>query len=268
MGSQIADAAMHETALQHFEAGRLTEAAAACEAVLHRSPRDWLALRLLGHVRNNEHAFDQAARLFTAALQAAPPDVPDEISILHGLAEALRGKQDFDGALDCYRRALARNPRDVVTLQNHGSTLVALNRHAEALKQYRLARAIAPDSPDLRLNEGISMLALGMWPEGWEQLEARLSMPHLNPVDQFPKDVPHWRGETLLRASRSCCRPNRAWAIRFSSFVTLHWWQRSARVSLSACSPHWARCWHECRLRIPCSPSPTRFRMLTCSVRS
>ncbi len=196
MGSQIADPTMHDTALRHFEAGRLTEAAAACEAILHRSPRDWLALRLLGHVRNNEHAFDQAARLFTAALQAAPPDVPDEISMLNGLAEALRGKQDFDGALDCYRRALARNPRDVVTLQNHGSTLVALNRHAEALEQYRLARAIAPDSPDLRLNEGISMLALGMWPEGWEQLEARLSMPHLNPVDQFPKDVPHWRGET------------------------------------------------------------------------
>ena len=57
MGSQIADPTMHVAALQHFEAGRLTEAAAACEVILHRSPRDWLALRLLGHVRNNEHAF-------------------------------------------------------------------------------------------------------------------------------------------------------------------------------------------------------------------
>jgi tetratricopeptide (TPR) repeat protein len=133
MGSQIADPTMHATALQHFEAGRLTEAAAACEAILHRSPRDWLALRLLGHVRNNQRAFDEAAHLFTAALQAATPNVPDEVSMLNGLAEALRGKRDFDGALDCYRRALTRNPRDVVTLQNHGSTLVALNRHAEAL---------------------------------------------------------------------------------------------------------------------------------------
>jgi hypothetical protein len=202
MGSQIADPTMHATALQHFEAGRLTEAAAACEAILHRSPRDWLALRLLGHVRNNQRAFDEAAHLFTAALQAATPNVPDEVSMLNGLAEALRGKRDFDGALDCYRRALTRNPRDVVTLQNHGSTLVALNRHAEALEQYRLARAIAPDALDLRLNEGIAMLALGMWPEGWERLEARLSLPHLNPIDQFPKDVPHWRGETDI-AGRS-----------------------------------------------------------------
>ncbi len=202
MGSQITDPTMHVTALQHFEAGRLTEAAATCEAILHRSPRDWLALRLLGHVRNNEHAFDQAAQLFTAALRAAPPKIPDEISIFHGLAEALRGKQDFDGALDCYRRALARNPRDVVTLQNHGSTLVALNRHAEALEEYRRARAIAPNSPDLRLNEGISMLALGMWPEGWERLEARLSMPLPNQVERFPDGVPHWRGETDI-AGRS-----------------------------------------------------------------
>jgi tetratricopeptide (TPR) repeat protein len=202
MGSQIADPTMHVTALQHFEAGRLTEAGAACEVILHRSPSDWLALRLLGHVRNNQHAFDQAARLFTAALQAAPPNVPDEIGILHGLAEALRGKQDFDGALDCYRRALARNPRDVVTLQNHGSTLIALNRHAEALEQYRLALAEAPDALDLRVNEGVAMLAMGMWPEGWERLEARLSLPLPNRVDRFPEDVPHWRGETDI-AGRS-----------------------------------------------------------------
>ena len=108
----------------------------------------------------------------------------------------MRGKHESDGAIDCYRRALTRNPRDVVTLQNHGSTLVALNRHAEALKQYRPARDSAGLGPDPRLNEGIAMMALGMWPEGWERLEARLSMPHLSPVDQFPKDVPHWRGET------------------------------------------------------------------------
>ena len=62
--------------------------------------------------------------------------------MLNELAEALRGKRDFAGALACCRRALARNPRDAMTLHNHGSTLVALNRHAEALEQYRLARSV------------------------------------------------------------------------------------------------------------------------------
>ena len=110
MESRLADPTMHVVALRHFEADRLAEAAAACEAILHHSPRDWLALRLLGHIRNGERAFDQAAQLLTAALQAAPPDTPDVISILNELAEALRGKRDFDGALDCCRRALARDP--------------------------------------------------------------------------------------------------------------------------------------------------------------
>ena len=202
MESRLADPTMHVVALRHFEAGRLAEAAAACEAILHRSPRDWLALRLLGHVRNKEHAFDQAAQLFAAALQAAPPRVADMVSMLNGLAEALRGKRDFAGALDCYRRALVHDPHDSATLQNHGSTLIALNRHAEALDQYRLALVVTPDSAALRLNEGIAMLALGMWPEGWERLEARLLMPDPNPLDQFPDDVPHWRGETDI-AGRS-----------------------------------------------------------------
>jgi tetratricopeptide (TPR) repeat protein len=198
MASQSTGSSTLVAALAHFEAGRLAEAAAACAAILHRAPDDWLALRLLGHIRNRERAFDEAARLLAAALQAAPPDVPDVISMLNGLAEALRGKRDFAAAIACYHRALARNPRDAMTLQNLGSTLVALNRHAEALEQYRLARSVAPDSVELQLNEGVATLALGRWPEGWERLEARLAMAR----DQFPQDVPQWRGETEI-AGRS-----------------------------------------------------------------
>ena len=61
MASQPAGSSTHVVALAHFEAGRLTEAAAACHAILHRAPHDWLALRLLGHIRNSERAFDEAA---------------------------------------------------------------------------------------------------------------------------------------------------------------------------------------------------------------
>ncbi len=196
MESRLADPTMHVVALRHFEADRLAAAAAACEVILDKAPRDWLALRLLGHIRNKEHAFDQAARLFAAALQASPPNALDMISMLNGLGEALRGLGDFVGTLDCYRCALLHDPRDAITLQNHGSTLLALNRHAEALEQYRLALTVTPDSADLQLNEAIAMLALGIWPQGWERLEARLSIPRLMQVDRFPDDVPHWRGDS------------------------------------------------------------------------
>jgi hypothetical protein len=174
----------------------MTEAAAACEAVLHQAPRDWLALRLLAHIRLNEHAFDQAVQLLTSALQAAPPDVPnpDVVSMLNGLAKALRGKQDLAGAFACCRQALARRPRDATTLLNYGNTLRAANRHMEALEQFQLARTVGPDSAEARFDEGVAMLALGLWSDGFQRFEERLSHPSLRGL--FPEGVPHWRGET------------------------------------------------------------------------
>ena len=264
MASQPAGSSTHVVALAHFEAGRLTEAAAACHAILHRAPHDWLALRLLGHIRNSERAFHEAARLLAAALQAAPADAPDVISMLNGLAEALRGKQDFAAALACYHRALARDPRDAMTLQNLGSTLVALNRHAEALEQYRLARSVAPDSIELRLNEGVAMLALGRWPEGWERLEARLSMAR----DQFPQDVPQWRGETDIAGRSILLQAEQGLAIRCSSSVTPRWWPPAVPVWWCAHSPCWARCWRGFRSPVRCSPTSIRCPPSMCSARS
>ena len=191
-GSRLAD---HVTVLRHVEAGRLDEAAAACGAILHRTPRDHVALRLLGLIRSRQGALDLAAYLFTSALAAAP-EAAESVEILNDLAAVLLAQQDFPAALDCCRRALARDPNNTTMLHNHGSTLVALNRHAEALEQYRAARAIAPDSPELQYNEGVAMLALGMWPDAWERFDARVWLPRLQLLDRSPIDVPHWRGES------------------------------------------------------------------------
>ena len=255
------------TALGHFEAGRLAEAAGACEAILQRVPHDWLALRLLGGVREKEGDFDQAAR-FSPRRCRLPRREPRHIQS----AERARGraarKRDFEGALVCCRRALTRNPHDPGALHNCGHALVALNCHAEALEQFRQA-LMAPDSLDLRHNEGIAMLALGMWPQGMGTArgtpdDARICIRSISSQRMCRTGA----ARPTSRASRSCCRPNRVWAIRCISFATLPWWPRSARVLSCACSPLSARCWHDCRLRIRCSHSPTRSRMLTCSVRS
>jgi hypothetical protein len=196
MESGPANRTMHVAALQHFEAGRFAEAATLCGAILNSTPRDHLALRLLGLVRSKQGAFDQAVRCLSAALAAAPLDNVEAVTVLNVLADALLAQQDSADALNCYRRALALFPNDVGTLQNFGNALVGLNRRAEALEQYRAALTVAPDSAQLRFNVGVSMLSLGMWPEAWEPYEARLSIPHLHVTDQFPSGVPHWRGES------------------------------------------------------------------------
>jgi tetratricopeptide (TPR) repeat protein len=198
MGASAADTTLHLNALRRFEAGQLNETAAICDQILTTAPADWLALRLLGAVRGRQGAFDEAVRLLTAALSNAPPDTRQAIALLNELAEALRGCRDYAAALDCYRRALALDPRETGTLHNCGSTLVLLNRHAEALEQYRLAEAVTPDAVELRFNEGLTLLALGKWPEAWRLMEARLSVPAMGLNEQFPSDVPHWRGETEI----------------------------------------------------------------------
>jgi Flp pilus assembly protein TadD len=196
MGASETDTTLHLDALRRFEARQLDETAATCERILTTASDDWLALRLLGAVRGRQGAFEEAVRLLTAALINAPPDTCQVVAMLNELAEALRGQQDLAAALDCYQRALAVNPRHAGTLHNCGSTLVLLNRHAEALQQYRLAQAVTPDAAELRFNEGLTLLALGMWPEAWQLMEARLSVPALGLNELFPPSVPHWRGET------------------------------------------------------------------------
>jgi Flp pilus assembly protein TadD len=232
MGSS-GDPNLHLTALQHFEAGQLEEAAALCRRILASAPGDWVALRLLGAVRSSEGAFDEAVRLLAAALNKAPPDREQVITMLNELAEALRGRLDYTAARACYQRALALDPRDARTLHNDGSTLVLLNRHTEALEQYRLALAVTPDSAELRFNEGLTMLALGMWPEAWRSLEARLSVPAMHLADLFPSGVPHWRGETDIRGKTILLHAEQGFGdtiqcVRYARMVA----ERGARVVL------------------------------------
>ncbi len=85
MGIPLAD---HVTVLRHVEADRLDEAVAACGAILHRTPRDHVALRLLGLIRSRQGALDLAAYLFTAALAAAP-EAAESVEILNDLAAVL-----------------------------------------------------------------------------------------------------------------------------------------------------------------------------------
>jgi tetratricopeptide (TPR) repeat protein len=150
-------------------------------------------------VRSKEGHFDQAVRLLTAALDAAPRSNPDAATMLTELAEALVGQQDIAGALACCKRALDLSPNDANVRLTFGNILVGLNLHDEALRQFRLARALEPNLAQARFNEGLAMLALGMWPQAWGMLEARLSIPSMNLLNLMPADVPHWRGEVELR---------------------------------------------------------------------
>lgn len=196
MGGQSIAPGGYETVARHFAAGRLADVVAVCAAILQCTPPNAGALRLLGLAQCGLGAHDQGAYFLTAALAAMPPEAADSASVLEELAAALSAQGDHAGALDCYRRALQRDPHDVPTLSQYGGALAQLNRHAEAIAQYRKALAIAPGSADLRTHEGIVLLTMGEWAAGWRSFEARLTLPKVDPANRFPRDVPRWRGET------------------------------------------------------------------------
>ena len=359
--------AMYETALRHYQAGRLAEASALCGTILNRTPRNFQALCLLGAVRGREGAFEEAVYFLTAALGIGSPNPTDALMALNELATVELAQQHFDVAIDCYHRALTIRPGDARTLYNYGNALfgagqfdaaiavyrqgvaadpdyaeihsnlgtalraagkleeatdcyrraielrpsftdahnnlgrtlclldraeeavqchrqaialspndadslidlgnaltmteqldeacehyrhalrlrpdaptavsglgialsmsyrhdeavvwleravaispsgparmalgnalIYLNRHAEALSQFREARALLPDSPELTQNEGFALLATGAWKEGWERLEARFAVPRKLPLPTIPDELPLWRGDTSL----------------------------------------------------------------------
>ena len=192
----LADPAKLHAALQQFEVGRLQEAEAICEAILAGAPDDFWTLRLLGELHSKRGCSVRALHFLTRALAADEPGDTATVAELSKLAIALVDERQFAAAVECLRLVLARRPDDAVALHNHAYALVGLNRHAEALPVYRAARKLNPDSPHLKVNEGIALLGAGEWQAGWAQYEARLDMPHLFEPDAFAERFPRWRGDT------------------------------------------------------------------------
>jgi hypothetical protein len=79
-----------------------------------------------------------------------------------------------------------------------GTALAGLNRHAEALDQYREAYAVMPDSLELQYNEAMALVATGAWPEGWERLEVRFAIADMSPLPQAVDKMARWVGESPI----------------------------------------------------------------------
>ncbi len=116
-----------EAALQHFQAGRLAE----------------------------------AAGILQAALEAVSPGSPDAADVLNDLGSVLLAQQRFEAALDCYRRAEAIRPDDAMILYNHGNALYAAQRYGDAVELYRRALAVSPDFAELHNNLGNALRQVG-----------------------------------------------------------------------------------------------------------
>ena len=167
---------MYETALQHFNHGRLTEAAACCSAALNQTPCDFRTLRLLGQVRSRQGAFADASYILIAALGIGSPDPDDVVVALNELATIEAMQQHYDEAIGYYRRALAIAPDDTRTLYNYGNALYDAGQIEAAIGVYREGVSKQPDFAELHNNLGNALRAAGNVQEAADSYQRALTL--------------------------------------------------------------------------------------------
>lgn len=182
------------TGREAYQQSRVSEAEAAFRSALTIEPNNPTALNGLGMClyRQARHA---EARPYFARVNALAPDVAD--AHFFGAACALMD-QDHAAAERGYRAALALNPNDARYV--HGlATLRSVSGDVEAaLAGFQQAQRLLPGYHWAQFSEGLTLLGMGRWIEGWPLIEAR----HAIGVTQTPlEDRPRWDGRPLAGGS-------------------------------------------------------------------
>jgi Flp pilus assembly protein TadD len=144
----VADAAM--------QAGAPDMALRVAEIVLAREPHDVAAMVAKGQALYAMGAMDQARAAYRQAVAADPANAEAQIGLGRTLVRV-----DPKGAEAAFLAALARQPDNVLALNDLGIARDMMGRHPEAQAAYRQALAVSPDSTDVQTNLGLSLALSG-----------------------------------------------------------------------------------------------------------
>lgn len=125
---------------QHHQAGRLKAAMAVYEEILDYLPDYPDALHLSGLVAHQQGNGDQAIGLIKRALRQRPADMV----YLKNLCAVLTASNCVDEALDCHKKMVEIDPRDIEAWFGLGNSCQHLGRLDEAIDAYRQVVAIQP----------------------------------------------------------------------------------------------------------------------------
>ncbi len=109
----------------------------------------------LVHYRLGNH--QEAIRRYEEVLERSPGDDAG----WNNLAGSYVATQQYEAALECYKKAIALNPYYVDALGNAGAVNGMLGRHEEAIKYLLQAAQLAPNNASYQQYLGLSYQALG-----------------------------------------------------------------------------------------------------------
>ncbi len=111
--------------------------------------------RHLGQLAAASHQYDAAHGAFTTALamieKHTPGDRGEEGLVLRARAQVFQQQNDLGSAITELRRAIECFPNDPIWYQELAILLENVGDFADAENQYRAARALQPDNPDISL---------------------------------------------------------------------------------------------------------------------
>jgi Flp pilus assembly protein TadD len=186
-GAQVSDHAPGQLTLRVAEAaltsGAPEMALRVADIILAKRPQDAPALIARGDALYALGRKDQAEATYRAAVAIDPAAVGAQVGIGRVLA-----RSDPRAAEAVFQSALAREPDNVIALNNLGVVLDMQGRHGEAQTAYSRALTVAPASSDVQINLGMSLALSG------HSIE---SVQLLRGVAAQPGNVQAWRKELV-----------------------------------------------------------------------
>jgi tetratricopeptide (TPR) repeat protein len=126
-----------DTAVIHFEAGRIAEAEELCAVVIQREPENFKALHLRGNCERQRGDLGKAERTLLGATASRPDSALAHLDYGRVLVQLGRAPQ----ALAAFLRAAELDPTLGTAHHNAGAVLESMGRFAEAITQFEKSDA-------------------------------------------------------------------------------------------------------------------------------
>jgi tetratricopeptide (TPR) repeat protein len=189
--SSVSNEDLFDAANALASARRFEDAARLYREILRRDPSLFPVLNNLGNMLRELGRLEEAEAAYRMALNAAP----DDVGIICNRALILKDLGRAPEALAEVQRSIALKPTPVGH-SNLGLLWMGENKIEEALAEFTAAEALAPGDPDLVFHQGVALLHLGRFAEGWRKYEGRWGQRRSRERKRaFPQ--PQWMGEDI-----------------------------------------------------------------------
>jgi protein O-GlcNAc transferase len=161
-----------EQAIQHQQAGRLTEAEKFYRQILTDQPRHAQACYHLGKIAQQRGELSAAVDLFRRAIAAKP----SESTFYNSLGVVFMSQRRLDESIATFRTLLELNPDYAPAYNNLGIALHTNGQLQEAAAEFRRALQLKPDYPQAHHNLGNILQSLGQYGQAVEAYRRALKL--------------------------------------------------------------------------------------------